>query len=343
MVPHKSHGKGSYVLDRMFPGVGRVCRASGTTNRNTFKALNGMLDTLWSLGRLDVLECIRDGDLHPMVVWSHIRRDGVGSIPTPERLAPLDPGLKDWVDRQQKSAKHKQSLKNSFGRLLKHAPKGATVSDLPELLRKFQDENGSKPRMCNLVRSAVQAFLRSRLGRRHSVYLEVQDVEALAYTPGKGHPVTPRGLAVITAQLQQPYVAMLWSLAQTGMRPDEYFSGKWEPRKDRIEVHGTKTRASERVVPLVGTIVAPACTHQYLHRMLKAVEPKMGLYDMRRSFAHWMEEASISRTRREHYMGHGPKTMTDRYEQHEVAAYLQGDAKRLLKYIGEAQKQVKAG
>jgi hypothetical protein len=56
-----------------------------------------------------------------------------------------------------------------------------------------------------------------------------------------------------------------------------------------------------------------------------------------------MEEAGITRTRREHYMGHGPKTMTDRYERHEVTAYLQGDAKRLLEYIGEAQKQIKAG
>ena len=58
MTPHKDQGRGTFVIDRRFPRVGRIKRASGTTDKKVFKAYNAMLDTLWVQGRLDLLRGI---------------------------------------------------------------------------------------------------------------------------------------------------------------------------------------------------------------------------------------------------------------------------------------------
>lgn len=65
-MPYRSMGRGTYIIDRCFPGVGRVRRASGAQDESTFRAVNNMLSHLWTAGRADVLEQIRDGKLHPL-------------------------------------------------------------------------------------------------------------------------------------------------------------------------------------------------------------------------------------------------------------------------------------
>jgi len=46
-----------------------------------------------------------------------------------------------------------------------------------------------------------------------------------------------------------------------------------------------------------------------------------------------LEAASIPRTRRRIYLGHGAGDVTDLYEAHEVAAFLVEDAERLQRYL----------
>ncbi len=62
-MTHKDQGRGTLVIDRRFPGVGRIKRATGTTDRSVFKSLSGMLDILYNIGRVDLLRAIRDGKL----------------------------------------------------------------------------------------------------------------------------------------------------------------------------------------------------------------------------------------------------------------------------------------
>jgi len=57
-------------------------------------------------------------------------------------------------------------------------------------------------------------------------------------------------------------------------------------------------------------------------------------YDLRRTYANWLEAAGIPRTRRRLYRGHGAQDVGDLYEAHEVAAFLADDATRLKKHIG---------
>jgi integrase len=57
-------------------------------------------------------------------------------------------------------------------------------------------------------------------------------------------------------------------------------------------------------------------------------------YDLRRTFANWMEGAGIPRTRRRIYRGHEARDMGDLYEWHGVRAFLSEDAAKLRVFIG---------
>ena len=46
MTPHRDKNLGTFVIDRRFPGVGRIKRASGATDAGVYKSLDAMLTTL---------------------------------------------------------------------------------------------------------------------------------------------------------------------------------------------------------------------------------------------------------------------------------------------------------
>jgi integrase len=56
-------------------------------------------------------------------------------------------------------------------------------------------------------------------------------------------------------------------------------------------------------------------------------------YDLRRTYAHWLEEAGIPRTRRRMYLGHGARDATDLYESHEVEGFLAEDAAKPRQFL----------
>jgi integrase len=60
------------------------------------------------------------------------------------------------------------------------------------------------------------------------------------------------------------------------------------------------------------------------------------VYDLRRTYANWLEAAGIPRTRRRMYLGHGARDVTDLYESHEVKAFLVEDAAKLRRFVGES-------
>ena len=77
---------------------------------------------------------------------------------------------------------------------------------------------------------------------------------------------------------------------------------------------------------------------QALRKVRTDVQP----YDARKTFAGWMEEAGISRSRRRQYMGHQVGDVTEIYERVELARFLEEDANRMKAYLGENMKLLKA-
>ena len=115
--------------------------------------------------------------------------------------------------------------------------------------------------------------------------------------------------------------------------PTEYW-GKWEDRGDRILIHGTKRSGRERFVPRFCAIGPPYFEYPAFRGALRdAGDPEVKPYDLRRSYANWLESAGIPRTRRKLYLGHGATDVTSLYEWHEVDKFLVEDAAKLRAYV----------
>jgi integrase len=59
----------------------------------------------------------------------------------------------------------------------------------------------------------------------------------------------------------------------------------------------------------------------------------LGIYDLRRSFALWMEEMSLPLSRQRLYLGHSARNTTEMYMRRDLTAWLAGDAEKMLAYV----------
>lgn len=357
MTPHRdkrrakqgegSIASGSYVLDRRLRHVGRIKRSSGTSHLPTFRRINEMLTVLHTMGRLDLLRAVRDGHLAPLAVYEAYRIGELERLPSAETIGPLKAAFDAFTESVSAGTRHRSSLRTSGKHLCDAGGKDATIAELPDALRALRVRLSAHPRAFNLARAAAQAFIRERLGRRSKLWLDVSNVPPLEEKKSrKGHPVTPRELADICARLTSDVGEMAWTIATTGMGPREYWQredGWWRDDGSHIRVHGTKRSGRDRNVPRVRTPAEATCGEVKFRRLLAAasngaVQP----YDLRRTFAHWMELARIPRTRRRLYMGHGKRDVTDLYEFHEVQSFLEGDGSTLRAWIASELAETEA-
>lgn len=328
------------IIDRRFPGVGRIAIASGTTNPVTFKKINEDLTRIYQDGRLDILRAIRDGDVRPLELRDAARRNQLDTLATGKTARTLDTAMADWIDaltEDEASDAHRANLHTYRRRFASVMPKGR-IADLPAILESLRDTMGkTHPRSFNYARSSALAFLRDTVKRNHALYREAQAVEPVKRkTKRIGRPLP---VEEMRERFPSPTVGIVdsiaWTMATTGMHQSELW-GRWTVTAEgHIHVFGTKREGRDRDIPYVIPPVPPV-----IHR--RTFEDKMRLrfgsdvqpYDLRRTYAHWMELAGIPRTRRRLYMGHGAVDVTDLYESHEVTAFLIDDGKKLRALLG---------
>lgn len=328
------------VIDRTFKGVGRIKKATGTLNPAVRRKISRMLTALFDDGKLDVLRAIRDGDISMMETYEAYQRHALDRLPTGGTAKLLRAAFDAWVNQLQVpsdcSADHIRSLGCSAKEFTK-AKKKATVAELPAVLERMRNTVGLQyPRTFNLARAHALAFVRSTLKRSHPLWSAVAAVELRKVPATKQR----RPLTVVQmrgffpAPATDPVDAIAWSMATTGMHQKELW-GEWENQGTHIRVVGTKREGRVRDIPLVMAPVVPSMHRRTFEdklreRTSRAIVP----YDLRRTYANWMESAGIPRTRRRMYLGHGASDVTDLYEQHEVAAYLLEDRAKLRAHIG---------
>lgn len=332
-MPHKIGGRGTYVLDRQFRGVGRVRRASGTTNRRQYDALNAMLSELYQRGRLDVLSSIADGRLSPMEVWALRQMHGLEGIPKPEAAVGLEK-MERWAETFRCSDKHRENIDSAVKALIEEAQESERVGDLPAILRRYRAQ--AKPRMFNVVRAATQAFLRDTFGKRHEFYLGVCDVPPLPYRARRVQPADVGDIEKLPEALRP----MAWSMLVTSMGPGEYW-GRWQQMIDRVLVFGTKRVHRERVVPKVLDLAPPIVHRRTFGDAFKEATGKTP-YSLRHAFAHIAELAGIPKSRRDIYMGHDSRAVPDSYLWHEVEPHLIPDGKAMRVELRKQMEKVGA-
>jgi hypothetical protein len=196
----------------------------------------------------------------------------------------------------------------------------------------------------------MQSFLRDTLGQRHDLYKTLADIKPLAEAKQrKNNPQTVAQIVALALRINRVHVGALWGMTLTGMGPKEFY-GNWKIEGTGVRIHGTKRKARDRIVPLVmpdrfsGATGERALTPEYrARRFAKALALASAdtvlPYDLRRTYATWMEAAQIPRSRRRQYMGHASGDVTDIYERHEVAQYLREDAARLDALVRSGEKE----
>ena len=340
---HKDKRGGSLIVDRKFDGVGRIKRASGTSDPVVLRKINRDLTRLYEDGRLDILRDLRDKRLAFLEVRDAIQRRALDKLPTGKGAASLDDAWRAWMDTlvvpRDCSAKHKVTLEYTRRYLTGHASR-ALVADLPRVVTELRASLGQKhPRSFNMVKSNVQTFLRETVGRAHPLWLAVAAIEPRKYRKAKQR----RGLEpdemlkYFPAPDTNEVDDIAWTMAMTGMHAAEFW-GEWSVKSDRIHVEGTKRGGRKRDIPLVRRPVVTRMARRTFEDRVRERTREIQIYDLRRTYSHWMEEAGIPRTRRRIYMGHGTKDVTDLYEHAEVTRYLIEDAERLSRFLGLSER-----
>lgn len=319
-------------IDRRYKGVGRIKKASGTTDRKTLRRILGAFDGLEARGRIDILVAVRNGHLSPLQVYDAVRRDGVDSLPTSETLRALESTWEQWIEVYPCSESHRQDLRYTMAAVIRCARSGASLEALPSALAAYRDEAllSRTPRQFNKARANAQAFVRRTLGRSHRLWWAVTGIDRLPEVRAIGTALLPDELAERIAPLPEHIRRMAWSLDSTGMGRTEYWDRVWQVDGEMITIAGTKREGRHRVVPLFLDLHAPAVEYPAFRRHLLKVGLKS--YDLRRSYARTLEAARVPLSRIRAYMGHGARTVTELYPRHSVLPYLSEDRQAVLPF-----------
>lgn len=353
-MPHRDGKGGTLILDRVTP-VGRIKRASGTTDARVLRRLGTMLTDLGDAGRHDYLRALLAGRVRPLDLYQTYRVHGAARMPAMDQVQELRAALDQWAAQAECGERHRAAHRTFVRKVLEMVPPTARVAELPAAIEAVRARYKARKQHAafNRVRASALSFARDTLRRSHPVYGALIDVPCLRERKQRvNNPQTPSEIRSLEAALDKgEHQAALWGMALTGMGPGEWF-GRWQILPDRIHIDGTKREARVRDVPRVlsGLYTVPGEPEKPLlpfpraktvewpirlfARALKAASGgQVQPYDLRRSYATWMEESAIPRTRRRSYLGHSAGDVTDRYEQQDVTRYLKDDAARLTAWI----------
>lgn len=344
VTPHRSGNRGTFIIDRR-TRVGRIAVASGTTHAPTFRRLNEMISTLNETGRDDILRALREGELSPLGVYDAFRSHELHRLPLGKELLLLKESMTAWNEASEVGPARRAANKSAIKRL---AEKASVVGNLPDALLLVRKDliKENHPAHFNRIRATVLAFIRDTLKRSHRLYGEVRDVPLLKERKSpERHILTWSEVQSIAEKMEDPRDrAAVYGMALTGMGPKEWYVDGWKLGADRITIFGAKRKSRNRIVPRVrasyfATPLADARVQAERERRrfgerlygLAGVHP----YDLRRTYANWLESAGVSRTRRKAYLGHAGGDVTSIYERHEVSGFLSGDAARLEAFLAQ--------
>lgn len=343
-MTHRFNKRGSFVIDKRFKGIGRIRRASGTSDGKTFRDIQSMLKQLYDAPRHQILREIRDGILSPMEVYGYWTEGRLDHLPSAVTLRTVIPTIPDWIETHQVTPYTKQNYKNQIKRFCDFTKPDLPIQDIPKALKRYKKHCVKQgiERTFNACRTVMLAYFNRNHGKSHTLWKQVSDIRQLTIVPKRQAPhLTVEETLQLTEHLPEPYANIVKAMVTAGMSWKEV-TGEWSCEKDRVVIKGTKTASRDRVVPLIQKIHKPTRASSAFRKQLKKVRPDISPYSFRRTYAHWMELAQIPRSRRRMYLGHsGPKDTTDIYERHEVEAFLEKDGRKLRNWILQQQVELR--
>ena len=330
---HRTSKRGTYRLDRRFPGVGRIAVASGTRTAAEFAKRNALLTRLYDQGRLDLLQAIQAGTLSVTQVYAADRARKLDTL-TGERAAlgrPLWPAVRAWLATRPGLTGRRYAV--SFAALERTGVLGASAPvealvrvDWPALRASW----APSPASWNHLRRALSAFLTAQLAdvhhpfRRQVLKRYGKPECEVARVPDLSPELFWRIVRAAPPHAQPAFVALL----ATGLRVGEYLrlqETDLHPHTCSVRVPGTKTaasaatvRVSEQLWPWVAAAVPSPLAYKWLRltwrRACRAVgATDLRLHDLRHAHGQWSVNAGVPEAAVQASLRHTSGAMTRRY------------------------------
>lgn len=315
-MTHRSNGRGSFRLDRRFRSIGRINRASGTTERKTFEAIDSMLGVLYQQGHWDVLKQIKTGHVLPLQALSLWRQGQIYRITNAATLRKLSPEIEDWITSRQATATTKRNNLSEIRRML-NVTGNPEIASVAEAMKRYRDDclvRGVFDTF-NRTRKLILAFLAEGLPKQVALRDDVLAVGTLDVKSSSARHFTVVEMDQLLGALSQDHRHMARTLLFTTMGWSEY-TGDWKILGDnRVHIVGTKNSYRNRKIPQFERhLVRPLCGAASFRKALQKVHPDLQVRSFRNSLTRWMASAGIDQWRVEVYTGHAPSTMTIHYQ-----------------------------
>lgn len=359
MSVYKSGGRGSWIVERSFRGLGTFRRATGTNEYDTAREIDErMLPDLYE-HRQDLLKSLMAYELTPLALYQAYRRFGLSYHMNVERAIPLKDAIDGWLKDQAKrkdglSAKTLEDYGYSLHAVVRLRERAA-LTDLPALLQRYAIRKRKAPSQFNRTLSAARTFTQevAPRGAQSDLFKAVAAIPELKEAqrqvgPGLA-PATARAVAEALDRRRPGLGRMWWFMCTTGMHWKEYAIDGWKAEPAWIIVHGEKTDYRERITLRLTSPVKPMYSEWVLARELRAVGADMGIKKLtpnvaRRTFAHLLELARVLDSQCDALMGHSPKSkgMRGLYREHELLPYLPEITKAVREAIGPEPRYLQA-
>ena len=320
MSPTKTSGiaGGSFRFDRVFEGVGRIQRSSGTDRVAEFRKRDAILTKLFENAQLEVLRSFQRGDV---TIEQLVEADRGGRLRSADLLSdmavrqPLWTAVSDTLPRMGSSDETRRRYYTSLAKLQRLGsrwlPANARVGDLSNVdWRQLSALWAGSAADWNHLRRALSTFLTTLLGDvyhplRRSVMNQLPLRAERPRVPDLGVEQFWRIVEHAPAHARACYVV----LAASGMRLGEYLRcTKDNLRADvfAIQVPGTKTAASadtvyidEELWPWVELGVPSPLQRGWMWKYWRracaaAGQPDLRLHDLRHFFSQLADEAGAS-------------------------------------------------
>lgn len=359
---------GSFRIDIRTKCVGRIKKSTGVYPRsqNADKKVAGIVEMLKELdesrdvqrlsliksGKVKLLDAYQDWQLgRPSFIAAHAND-------------PFITAVSDWIETSGLSEYTNRSRSHMLARLqtLGFATEHTTVRDTPDILRRCRAryEGEGKSATFNQFRSYLLTFLRHYCGYDDDVYiykhsLKVRTLQLKNVRPHHPlhtfsdfldllHIVNPSRGSNATPKTPTDYRSWIAFMVFTGVRPTEFFYGRWERDKETGHIHvlGGKTPNADRVIPSIVWLPPEKRPEFGLGQRLDALDVSYRVRDFRRTYSLWLENAGVPKSRISLYLGHGPRDITSLYQKQRATRHvLDDDRARLLAWI-EKQKSTPA-
>lgn len=339
MSPHRTGPGGDFRFDRIFQGVGRVRRSSGTTNAKEFQRRDALLTKLFESAQLDVLRAFQRGDIS---IEQLVEAERAGRLKSAELLADMalrrnlweaaDETLPEMGQSPETRRRYEVSLEKLRRTPEARLGKDARVSDLAGVnWRALNQTWDGSPADWNHLRRALGRFLTLLLGDVYHPFRRSIMKAVPTEDEGEGR-VPDLTLEVFwdivgrTPEHARPCYVVL---ATTGMRTGEYLrctKANLKPATLAIDVPGTKTHASRATVyvhprlwPWIEAGIPSPLRYRWMRIYFKraaaaAGKPELRLHDLRHFTAQLATNAGLPTVKIQAAMRHADPSMTMRYQ-----------------------------